>query len=78
MRKPKSLSEVERELKEAGFKYLGGCSECDCYTNYWVKPIGEGRYIVAIADGWFDDYTPRFKEVNEEEMQRIKKWVLGR
>jgi hypothetical protein len=75
MRKLKLLNEVHKELKEAGFEYLGDCIICDCYTHFWVKPIGDGKYKVAIADGWLGDYTPYFKEVDEEEVQRIKERI---
>jgi hypothetical protein len=77
MRKLKLLSEVHKELKEAGFEYLGECIICDCFTHYWVKPIGEGKYKVAISDGWLGDYTPQFKEVDDEKLMLIKERIAS-
>ena len=72
MQRIKSLSEVDAELKTAGFEYLGSCVICDCYHHFWVKRLSDDRYQLAISDGWLKDYTPKFREVTAEVVQRIK------
>ena len=75
MRKPKSLREVNEMLIKAGFEYLGECVICDCFTYFWVKPIGESKYKVAVSDGWLGDYTPQFREVDDEGLRLIKERI---
>jgi len=71
----KSLSEVDAELKEAGFAYLGSCIICDCYHHFWVKQLSDDKYLLAISDGWLEDYTPKFYDADEEDVQRVKKKI---
>ena len=75
MKKIKTLEEVHKELKAAGFEFLGFRIICDCYHYYWARPLGNGKYQLAISDGWFGDYTPEFHEVTEEDLQRVKKKI---
>lgn len=75
MRKLKQLNEVRKELIEAGFEYLGECIICDCFTHFWVKPIGDGRHEIAISDGWLGDYTPYFSQIDDEGLRRIKERI---
>jgi hypothetical protein len=75
VKKLRLLNEVHKELKEAGFEYLGECIICDCFIHYWVKPIGDGKYKVAVSDGWLEDYTPQFREVDDDGLRLIKERI---
>jgi len=48
MKKIKTLEEVHKELKAAGFEFLGFRIICDCYHYYWARPLLDA--LVAKAE----------------------------
>ena len=53
----KSHEEAKQWLKENGFIYLGGVNSMDCWTEIYVRRVGDA-YEVAKVDGWHGDYRP--------------------
>ena len=49
--------EAKQWLKENGFVYLGSANICDCWTEFYVRHIGN-VVEVAKVDGWLNDYRP--------------------
>jgi len=52
-----SHEEAKQWLKENGFIYLGGVNSMDCWTEIYVRRVGDA-YEVAKVDGWHGDYRP--------------------
>jgi DNA-directed RNA polymerase subunit RPC12/RpoP len=52
-----SFDEAKRWLKENGFIHLGGVNSMDCWTEVYVRRVGDD-YEVAKVDGWHGNYRP--------------------
>jgi len=73
----KRLHEVEEELREKGYKYLGAMIVGDSDIHYWVKE-GDGKFSLVTVEEWTDFTEVKTKEVTEEQLREIEERIEER
>ncbi|MCD6505543.1 hypothetical protein J7M22_02845 [Candidatus Poribacteria bacterium] len=72
-----SRIELEERLRAEGFRYLGSYIASDCSILNWIRPIEDGQFEVASADGWLGNWTPHVRKLDMERLYRLIERILA-